>query len=467
MHIKKKEKPKKKLSDILNKFENLEVRFKLDKRFILGVPFWDMLRYPLYHEVLSKLGLNENTSDYIKKSLKKRLYNSIIILCSVLSRKCLIYIKSNSILIFPHTRKKQEESNFIDIYTDPFLEFIPKCFDVCIIEKPDCFNNRSANITKRYKSDLFHLFARVISFLILFYLKLTTKNNYFLERLIRDNFGIKISCFNHIQKLVAHWISQYLIFKIWFYFKRPKLIFIVVSQGYEPLIAAAKSLKIVVAELQHGSPCRGKLNYDYSSGITKHSFPDYFLSFGKCWSNEAFYPVSKEKIINFGFPYLFFKKSKFKKKLVTFDVCIISQPVHLNSIINFTVSLSKHFKSLSIIFKPHPSDFLNPTFISSVSSLEKNNITVAKINTDLYDIFSVTKSVIGVYSTAVYEATYFGLQSFVLSYPGYEYLQFLIDNNLATLIHKPEDFHITNVAQNNPLDLFYDPCSENLIKILD
>ena len=74
---------------------------------------------------------------------------------------------------------------------------------------------------------------------------------------------------------------------------------------------------------------------------------------------------------------------------------------------------------------------------------------------------------IGVYSTAVYEATYFGLQSFVLSYPGYEYLQFLIDNNLATLIHKPEDFHITNVAQNNPLDLFYDPCSENLIKILD
>ena len=160
MHIKKKEKPKKKLSDILNKFENLEVRFKLDKRFILGVPFWDMLRYPLYHEVLSKLGLNENTSDYIKKSLKKRLYNSIIILCSVLSRKCLIYIKSNSILIFPHSRKKQEESNFIDIYTDPFLEFIPKCFNVCIIEKPDCFNNKSANITKRYKSDLFHLFAR-------------------------------------------------------------------------------------------------------------------------------------------------------------------------------------------------------------------------------------------------------------------------------------------------------------------
>jgi len=57
LHIKKKEKPKKKLSDILNKFENLEVRFKLDKRFILGVPFWDMLRYPLYHEVLSQLGL--------------------------------------------------------------------------------------------------------------------------------------------------------------------------------------------------------------------------------------------------------------------------------------------------------------------------------------------------------------------------------------------------------------------------
>ena len=65
--------------------------------------------------------------------------------------------------------------------------------------------------------------------------------------------------------------------RFFFKIKKPKTLFIVVSHTQEATIAAAKSLGITTIELQHGSPVRGKLNYDYTSGIKKKSFPDFFF----------------------------------------------------------------------------------------------------------------------------------------------------------------------------------------------
>ena len=45
---------------VLERFEAIEKNLCLDKSLIQGVPWWDTLRYQLFNELLSELGLRED-----------------------------------------------------------------------------------------------------------------------------------------------------------------------------------------------------------------------------------------------------------------------------------------------------------------------------------------------------------------------------------------------------------------------
>ena len=126
-----------------------------------------------------------------------------------------------------------------------------------------------------------------------------------LEKRIAQDFGLTLNVQKRVFRSVFNWYGQQIIMYLFLLLKTFPYIFS--CAGNEPLIAAAKAAKIPVLELRYGSPARGKLNYDYSSGITKTNFPDYFLSFGQYWSRSLSLPLSSRKIINFGFPYLYQK----------------------------------------------------------------------------------------------------------------------------------------------------------------
>ena len=42
------------LNKIIERFENIEKNLKLDESRISGVPWWDLIRYPLFEELLKK-----------------------------------------------------------------------------------------------------------------------------------------------------------------------------------------------------------------------------------------------------------------------------------------------------------------------------------------------------------------------------------------------------------------------------
>ena len=42
------------LHEIIERFETIEKKLKLDESRILGVPWWDMVRYPLFEILLKK-----------------------------------------------------------------------------------------------------------------------------------------------------------------------------------------------------------------------------------------------------------------------------------------------------------------------------------------------------------------------------------------------------------------------------
>ena len=213
------------------------------------------------------------------------------------------------------------------------------------------------------------------------------------------------------------------------------------------MVSAAKKLKIPTLELQHGSPVRGKLNYDYSNGINHSSFPDWFLCFSKFWKKdlEKLLPINSEKILIFGFPYInsFYKKEvtnksefyEFNNKKV---ILILSQPTIANELIDFTIKLRESLdKEIKIIFKPHPFEYKSKEKILHKLSLK--SILIPKETTSLSEIFAISNCQLGVYSTAIYEGLNFGLKTYILNIARSEYMSKIIESGYAKLVSEPRD----------------------------
>lgn len=437
---------------ILKKFEKFEISNHLDKKILFGVYWWDVLRAPIYENLILKLKKKNLYKSYESKNhnklnnfyaLFKKVYLYFFLFFRIFSFNSPIWIKRNSYIVFGHPRRLLENNIYLDKYTDPFLELFNSNKKFCVIEKPVNnilkFPNSLAHykpaITKNlfYSESLFFLFYIFKIFLRFKISKKSLKEINFINKDFKKRFKLNINLLKKIFYLLPNFKSEYYVYRLLFKIKKPKKIFIVCSPGSEAIIAAAKSLNIQTYELQHGSPSRGKLNYDYSSGISKFSFPDYFLSFGSFWTRNVKLPISNKNIIPIGFPYLNKKKNLKKKKLN--QLLIISQIGKSKELINFTLKIRKRLnEKIDILFKLHPSENSNE-IQGLLNNLRKKKIKVIESkSSDMYKFLSESKWVLGVYSTSLYEALAFNCKIFVLKTSGYEFVKKLIEKNFFILV---------------------------------
>ena len=466
------------LNEVLELFETIEKRNNLGDHKINNINWWDFIRYNTYRELLEKLNLEKSKVKKIKKknwSIKKLFF----FLLNIFSLKSPIWIKRSSIIIFSHQRRIYENKYFIDKYVDPFIDIFKKDNNFSVIEDPlnlVHFNSfkylhfSPAKTKKLFYGEFFIFFSRILS--KFFITSLTTSEKNVIKKLEKDfknNFNVEIKLVNKINYYLPIYKSKLFIYKTFFKIKKPKKILLVNSAGKEPIIEAAKHLHIPTYELQHGSPSRGKLNYDYSSGIKKKTFPDFFLSFGKFWSNDYILPLKKSHIINTGFPYLNQKISNipiFSKKENIF--LIISQPDISKKLINFTLDLRKKLKKkIKILYKPHPLEIFNND-LNYLDILKKNNIEVLKdYNSNLYKILEKSKWVMGISSTVLYEALPFKCQVFVLKLSGHEKLLNLINLKLVYLVKTTNE--ISNLVKKKYVkkskNLFFNDNNNNIKKL--
>ena len=192
----------------------------------------------------------------------------------ILSPNSPIWIKKGANLIWGHPRRKLEDGFYTDIYSDPFIDLLSSKGDFTIIER----NDVNKHLTPFLKNNVFfgeNLLSLAYLLQTFKFLKFSSEEETIikkLEKLILEKFNCQIDIKRMIINKIRSWVGIYPLMKYFFKIKKPKVFFIVVSAGNEPIIAAAKSENINTAELQHGSPTRGKLNYDYSSGIKKIHF---------------------------------------------------------------------------------------------------------------------------------------------------------------------------------------------------
>ena len=464
-------------SEVLSRFEFIEKKLDLDKSLIKGVPWWDSFRYQLFNEILIKLNLSKHLEDNIipkkKNYFKKRIlsiFNVLKNFINFFSKKSPLWVKKNSNIILGHPRRVLERNIYIDPYTDSFIDLFSKKIKFSVLERTlDGKNHFSpAKTSNLYYSDFLNNFANIIS---RFHIINFNQNDKLilseLERQLYKEFSYSINIKKKVKKIIKDWLGIYPLMVLFFKFKKPKNLFVVVSHSQEATIAAAKSLGVNTFELQHGSPVRSKLNYDYSSGIKKGSFPDFFLSYGDFWSSNCQLPINKKNIIPFGNQYLFKKLDYYSDIPKENRLVVISQAHPI--LAKFAQEIRKNFlKKIIVEYKPHPAEYYGdePEYFSE---LRNSGVIISDRNTALYEILSKSRWQVGIDSTALYEGLYFGTACFILNHDGElnsNNMRNIIELGYAKLVSSPKDIDLKwTIDTKNLKGIFIRP-NEKIISYL-
>ena len=400
-------------------FEEVESRLGLGSSIILGVRWWELVRYNF---ALSHTNSNRKTVLNLSKTW--RLSASIMRIPAILRRV--------DVVILRHPRFKLEEGKFSDIYTfDLQKDIKSRDLEILIIENPTPQKRALENgvypldgikVISSFMSGF--LSKALVNYITLFDVGEAIKS-----------YGERNLTPSMILKEVLRFKIEVFFYQIIFKITNPKLVFVVVNQGNEALIYAGKKTGIKIAELQHGSPARGKMNYDYSNLDSRSYGPDFFLSFGRFFTKHA--PLaSSTKIVDFGFPYLEKRKSKrcySEKGKIKFDFLILSQPEVDYRLIEFTKELlSSCGNEIKILVQEHPQYYskASPYFVFSDDT---RVVIKPSIESSLYDALETCRTAVTVYSTSIFEAYYFGLKCIVLDDHRHFLREFCLEFNVPVV----------------------------------
>ena len=401
---------------------------------------WAVLRYETFQYYLES-----NNFFRVRDPAKNHgNYLSILLrfLLGLYDHLILKYFYKSDYLFFGHTRRKPNSSEkLIDIYFDDINREFSGQFTYISDPINQIYNEKS-----KFKSSYIYYYSRFLSKIPFVQNKYI--NSEFLKELtlLLTELEILDILPSLKRRLTTHFICEFYFHKLLKKLK-PKAIFLVVGQGKEYLVKAARKLNIPSVELQHGTPSKGKLNYDCTNA-KKIEIADYFLTFGDYWSEQIKVLKYTTQIEAIGYPYLSEKVNNFQKQGSRDHILILSQAT-----INKELSSYAHFlaeKNFKILYKLHPQESQN--WQKLFPELEHDNIEVVPGSTNLDDCFKRSHSQVGVYSTAIYEGLAFQCQTFIIKVPGWEHMTNFIEKGFGTLI---EPHQIPDINSQNKIDSEY------------
>lgn len=469
--------------EVLDKFERLEKELGLPDDRINGVPWWDKLRYWLYREIYKSVVLSESGNE-IKNSIGcrnpqngvlfrewlRKLTVFCLSLINIFGKQSPVWVKPHGILIYGHSRRKYENGVYVDIYTDPLVALMPSGRNVSVIETwSQGKHSKPAGTKNLFYWDSLDSLTRIAKFIAAYRCQIKRKDRgriRYYEKKINHTFGTKINIFENVNSIVRAWPIDFFIYDVFLRIKKPSHVFLVVSTHHETLVAACKKNGVPVLELQHGSPARGKMNYDYTSGGKKETFPDWFVSFGAFWTEGIQLPVDDSHVFHLGFPYLDQKLKKYRSLKKSISFLFISQPSVAKELVAFALAIADYFgRESEIHYKPHPAECSYDVLRYS-PLLESVGVTVVTPEKDLHRLLALSQHHVGVYSTALYEGIAFGGRCLVLDVPGSEYMDLMVERGYAQLVSKPEDIDLCKEKGAFNKDLLFAPSNQSKLKIL-
>lgn len=226
--------------------------------------------------------------------------------------------------------------------------------------------------------------------------------------------------------------------RIVFILVRPKGL--IVTSPYSPdleaIIVEAKRHGIKTIELQHGiDPTHIAYNYLYKGRVDV--FSDYIFVYGKYDKEVPRYPIEEDHVIAVGYPDLerkaeyYRKRKKGESKVLLF----ISSDRTATILPDYAVSLRgrEELKEYRMIYKLHPDEC--SAWKTIYPQLPTSGLEIIDDNKhDIYYYLGHADYVIGISSSALYQATAFDAEIFIVQGGHYQVSEILYENGYAQLV---------------------------------
>jgi hypothetical protein len=427
------------IGELYTKFLDIEENLDLFSLKIQGISFWERVRLEIFSKLVrfdSGLVIPQDT----RKRSKLRYYISAMI---DLMKNPLLSSSKKVLFVGSPRRILRKDGFWWDIYTDPIINALRE--QSLSLEYAYLFNHFKPPRTLNLKYlDFIEMIGHLRQTLRLSTVNLEPKERKLLQRVrseVQASFGVDIDIEHRVHLMLKKRKSRVPLYQLLLKRIKPRIVILAVSYGKEDFIEACKSLKIPVAELQHGLINQFHVAYSFKGDIRrKLTFPDYLLSFGEFWKEGVEYPIDDSKIIIVGYPLIDEQRERYKALKKKKQIVFISQTTAGERISKFALELSK-IENLpyNIVYKLQPQECdlwktLYPWLIDA-------NLEVIDKKTDiLHKILAESEIQIGVSSTALYEGLAFGLRTYLIDYTGVEYFQSLLESEIVSKIDTVENF---------------------------
>jgi glycosyltransferase involved in cell wall biosynthesis len=420
---------------LFSEIERIEIKYSLYQKNIADVFFWELIRVPLFEMILESMGVLDK---HFKKKSQNRpyIYNG---------DKSIWSVPDCDKLIFEFPRKKEIDYRTKALQDKSELEVI--------VEYPqddgytDRVYDKESNIypierflkhSKNYKPDFIYSDKD----------KLTVQE---LRKIFIDELGIEIDFLSFIDGRIKKFKKEFSFFDKFFQEKNIEEVLIPSSYWSAGIVAAAKNNGVIASDIQYA--LISKLHPSFAFPLSQRHYAtnsiyvwsEYWaniisLSFGESIISESNYFIEKCKDLKIT-----------SQKKILYDIAFVSQSRIGYDFFEWAYTFALEHKDIKIVFCPHPDEDL-ASYKNYYNALSLSNVTLSKEDT-LIEV-SKSKSVIGVYSTTLYEARALRKDVFVANINGYEVLQEEIDKGYFTFVSSPNELlgYMSKKPNNSDID---------------
>ncbi|WMN48321.1 hypothetical protein NI392_09165 [Vibrio alginolyticus] len=418
---------------------HIEDKYNLNNFEINDVYIWQYLRMGIYYKLALALNIYEEPHKKSNLSFFEKIkFIPGLIKFSFVNNPYfkLSKFSDTDVLIFEHERSKSINNQVGDIYSDHIVELeLANGKRVSVIDKPESMNRNFLKTTwldKRIYVDYIY----VLNSLFSRFVPLKEKDRLFelamdLEREFFRRFDISFDFYKLFCEGYKRYVMIYGLYDRLFKKLKPETLYIVVAYGFKDVVSAAKNNGVKVIELQHGVVNKFHLGYSYTGLRFSDTYlPDEVICWSDNWTKSIEWRVKKTSSIPFKYQVDMLNKyldCNGDRNSVT----VLSQGAITFDILNYFISkYDSIFSNIDkVYYKLHPSEFSIRDTLSR--ELGFANVVVVCGEIDLYEMFSVSHTVYGVFSTALFEAQemrckikLFPLEGveFVRDHPGFDLL---------------------------------------------
>lgn len=432
------------IGEIAEKIIEIEKELNLFEWEINTVRIWEIIRYKVYLSTVNSCFLSKpnKAKSFTSKivSVFKKIQAKISKIHFALKHHPFCDDNGSEVLVFESSRKLIYGKEYIDPYTKFTCdELISNGVKITKYQSSYTYDKLSVPDAVTKHLELMYMLA---GFKSIFVRVNINPNDKEVIKKLQNVFKSKLACHINFKKLIEGEIKSFVTKKKLFVQlltrKKPGIIFIVNFCDKPALISGAKELGIEVADIQHGLISSDDLIYHYphcKKGSLKY-FPDKFLIWSELWRNICELPLINENIVVYGNRYLENKSQMYKSISKQTDmVLIISQPGLTKMILTETINNIERLSGKTVYFKFHPNEYyIGDKYPECDILKQEHHVKFIERDVDLYEYMAKAPMVIGVSSTALYEALYFNCKVFLFNLPGVEWMGHFTKSNLVSYL---------------------------------